>query len=225
MSKLAVFDVDGTILNSYTVYERAVEAYSRENGLPMPCLDTIKRGYGDPHNHDFKWGVPVEEQVRHLFGTFNLTDTWTLSGEPDKTPHFFDGVEQALTHLKDLGYTLGIVTSKPEAPLLHLLEYHNMGRFFSGHRTWDDIKRRNEKEKPQPDMLHSLMRELGFAPDETVMVGDTTMDIRMGRAAKTGTVGVTWGTHTKDDLSGAGAHHVIETHFDDVIRAINGFFS
>ena len=224
MTKLVVFDVDGTILDSFMVYEKAVKAYSLEQGLPHPCIDTIKRGYGDPHNHDFKWGVPREDQLKHLLGTFEIADRWSMSAELDKTPVFFKGVEEALIHFKDLGYTLGIVTSKPEAPLLHLLEFHNMGKYFSAYRTSDDVKARNEKEKPHPAQLQSVMRELKFAPEETVMVGDTTMDIRMGRSANTHTIGVTWGTHTSADLIGAGAHHIVETHFDDVVPVVKKFF-
>lgn len=224
MSKLVVFDVDGTILDSYTLFEKYVREYSQEQGLPQPCVTTIKRGYGNPHDHDFGWGVSREEQVRHLHATFKITDDYSMSGEAHHTPHLFDGVKEALTHLKDLRYELAIVTSKSAAPLRHLLEYHGVEKLFSAQRTYDDIHLRKEREKPEPDMLHSVMRELKFVPDETVMIGDTTMDIRMGRAADTHTIGVTWGTHPREYLTGAGAHHIIETHFDDVISTIKKIF-
>lgn len=225
MSGLVVFDVDGTILNSFGLFERVVAEYSQDKGLPHPCLDTIKSGYGDPHNHDFKWGVSREEQVAHLYATFHITDAWSLSGEPEKTPLLFDGVEESLVALKDAGHTLGIVTSKPEPPLLHLLEWHNIARLFSGHRSQTDVKRRGEREKPAPDQLQSLMRDLGFAPEQTVMIGDTSMDIRMGRAANTNTIGVTWGTHLREHLQEAGAHHIVDTHFCDVVSCVRGMFT
>lgn len=222
--RLIVFDVDGTILDSFGIFERIVTEYSRAQGLPIPCFTTIRHGYGDPHNHDFRWGVSREEQVRHLFEAYKITDRLSRSGDPQHTPFLFDGVKEALVHLKDLGHTLGIVTSKPEEPLLYLLEYHGIGKYFSGVRSATDIKRRNEKEKPEPDMLQSVMRELKFAPEETVMVGDTTMDIRMGRAAGSHTIGVTWGTHPKQYLLDAGAHHIVETEFDDVVHKVKGIF-
>lgn len=217
---LVVFDVDGTFLNSFGLFEKVVAEYSRDKGLPHPCLQTIKFGYGDPHNHDFKWGVSREEQVAHLYATFHMTDAWTLSGEVEKTPLLFDGVEETLVALKDEGYTLGIVTSKPEPPLLHLLEWHDIGRLFSAHRSSTDIERRREREKPAPDQLLSVMRELEFAPEETVMVGDTSMDIRMGRSASAHTIGVTWGTHLKDHLEAAGAHFIVDTDFGDVAETV-----
>jgi phosphoglycolate phosphatase len=225
MSKLIVFDVDGTILDSFGLYEKVLVEYSRDNGLPQPCVATIRHGYGDPLAHDFGWGVSREEQVRHLNASYDLNDRYTLSGAPHYTPALFDGVEETLGRLKNLGHTLALVTSKSEVPLLHLLEHHGVKELFSAHRTFDDITRRKEREKPQPDMLHSVMRELKFTPDNTVMVGDTTMDIRMGRAAATHTIGVTWGVHPKDHLLDAGAHHIVETAFDDVAQAVKKIFS
>ena len=224
MSKLVVFDVDGTFLDSYTLYERYVKEYSEQQGLPMPCIKTIATGYGNPNDHDFGWGVSKEEQLRHLHATFRITDDYSMSGEDEHTPGLFHGVEEALIHLKDLNYTLAIVTSKPEAPLLHLLEYHEIGKMFSAYRTLDDIHLRNEKEKPEPDMLLSVMRELKFAPEDTVMIGDTTMDILMGISSGTHTIGVTWGTHPKEFLADAGAHHIVETHFPDVVPVVREIF-
>ena len=123
-----------------------------------------------------------------------------------------------------MGHTLAIVTSKPEAPLLHLLEYHKLQDIFSAHRNWDDIARRGEKEKPEPDMLLSVMRDLKFTPDQTIMVGDTIMDVKMGRAAKTHTIGVAWGMHPVTHLNEAGAHHIADTHFKHVVSTVKRIF-
>lgn len=224
MSKLIVFDVDGTLLDSWGGYEKVVMQYSQDRGLPRPCFETIKKGYGNAHAHDFGWGVGRDEQWQHMLETFRIAERREMSGDPHHTPGLFDGVEESLIHLKDLGHTLAIITSKAEAPLLHLLEHHNIGRLFSAHRSINDVTRRGEKEKPAPDMLKSVMRELGFAPGETAMVGDTTMDVRMGRSAEAHAIGVTWGTHSKEHLAGAGAHHIVETVFDDVVTAVKGIF-
>ncbi len=224
MSKLVVFDVDGTILDSWGNYEKIVMEYSRNNGLPIPCFETIKAGYGHSHAHDFGWGVDRDEQWRHMNETFQIHTKYEMSGDPQHTPSLFDGVEEALVHLKDLGHTLALITSKSEAPLLHLLEYHNLGRLFSARRAIDDVARRGEKEKPEPDMLHSVMRELKFPSGETVMVGDTTMDVRMGLAAGAHVIGVAWGAHPKAHLVDAGAHHVIEEKFSDVVPTIGRIF-
>jgi phosphoglycolate phosphatase len=56
------------------------------------------------------------------------------------------------------------------------------------------------------------------------MIGDTTMDIRMGRSAGTHTIGVTWGAHLKEHLVEAGAHHIVETKVPDVAPVIKKIF-
>jgi phosphoglycolate phosphatase len=224
MKGLIVFDVDGTILDSYTLFEKVILDYSKEKGLPDPCLESIRFGYSDPRSHDFKWGVTPDEQFDHLINIFNLMDDWSMSGEAARTPGLFEGVEEALMQLRDIGHTLAIVTSKPEAPLLHLLEYHRLGSLFAAHRNWNDITRRGEKEKPEPDMLLSVMRELDFDPKDTVMVGDTIMDVKMGRKAGTHTIGVAWGMHPVSHLNDAGAHHIADTHFRHVVGTVKKIF-
>ena len=224
MSKLIVFDMDGTFLNSQPMGDKIVLEYSRARGLPDPNLEKIRHGYGDPHNHDFGWGVSREEQIRHMIASWELVDEFSLSGKPEYTPPLYEGVPESLMHLKSAGHTLAIITSKPEKPLLHLLEMHNLGHFFTAHRNGTDISRRKEREKPHPDMLHNMMQELRFTPKDTVMIGDTTMDMRMGRSAGAHAIGVTWGAHPKAHLVDAGAHHIVETKFDDLTHTIMRVF-
>lgn len=225
MSRLVVFDVDGTFLNSQVLYDKAVLEYSRANGLPPPDLEAIRLGYGDPHAHDFGWGVSKDEQARHMIESMVLADSYSMSGAPEHTPPFFDGVRPAFAALKDAGYMLAIVTSKPEAPLLHILAHYGVQDVFSARRTFDDVKRRGEREKPAPDMLQSVMRELGALAQDTVMVGDTTMDMRMGVAAGARAVGVAWGMHPRAHLQDAGAHVVVEGDFSRLPCVIDALFA
>lgn len=224
MSKLIVFDVDGTFLDSLSLLDAGMREYSRSNGLPNPDIEAIKHGYGAPLEHDFGWGLSREEQRRHLYAAFDFMDEHAMSGKENSVPQLFAGATEAFTHLKDLGHTLAIITSKSEAPLRHVIEHHDLDKFFSSQRHFDDIKRRNEREKPHPDMLHSVMRELKFAHDETAMIGDSTMDIRMGRAAQTSAIGVTWGAHPKHHLMDAGAHHIAEKELHDLTHILKKIF-
>jgi len=224
MSKLVVFDVDGTFLNSLVVLEHTLIEYSRRLSLPHPDIEAVKHGYGAPHEHDFGWGVSKDEQARHLCAAFDLMDEFVVSGEAHLMPQLFHGVEDGFARLKDAGHTLAIITSKEEDPFHHMMEYHNLYTLFSAHRTSGDIEKRGEKEKPAPDMLISVMHELNFAPDETVMIGDSTMDMRMGRSANTSTIGVTWGAHPKHKLVEAGAQFIVDTDFNDVAHTVKTIF-
>lgn len=220
MTKLVVFDVDGTMIDSIIVFEKFIAEYSRANGLQDPCLQSMRKGYHDPLNHDFKWGLEPVDQRRHLHAAWQAMDVASLAGHVDYMPTLFHGVEEALRRLKDEGHTLAIVTARTEETLLHILQYHDIWRLFSAHRAQEDRDRRKEKEKPAPDMLQSVMRELDFAPEETAMIGDTTMDIHMGLAAGTKTIGVAWGAHPHELLVEAGAHHIVHDSFIDVVPVV-----
>jgi phosphoglycolate phosphatase len=224
MSKLIVFDVDGTILDSQGFFDKVIVHYSKEKGLPHPSLEAIKRGYNDPHKYDFGWGIPLEEQTPHMRAAFDLADSWAVQEHAEK-PSLFSGVIDTLKHLRNQGHTLAIVTSKSEEPLLHTLRHHKIEDLFATHRNWADVKRRGEKAKPAPDKLNSVLRELNFNPSDAVMIGDTTMDIEMGRAANAHTIGVTWGAHPFDYLQKAGAHHIVDTHFNDIMPTIRKIFT
>ena len=218
MKKLVVFDMDGTILDSHSYFCGIIAEYSQSQGLPLPCLATIQNGYADPLNHDYKWGVPREEQARHLNAVWDIATR--REGRDGQAPPLFRGVEEALTTLHGVGHTMAVVTAKSEEPLLRLFDYHDIGRFFAAHRNADDVKRGRGRIKPAPDLLECVMRELDFAPEQTVMIGDTTMDIQMGLAARATTIGVSWGNHDRAKLSSAGAHHLVDTDFGDVTRVI-----
>lgn len=220
MRKLVVFDVDGTLLDSFSLYGRAVEEYSRAQNLPQPCLETIKMGYGHPYDHDFKWGVSREEQVRHLYATFKIVDGWSTSGDPAFVPPLFANVGTLLADLHARGHELAIVTSKPSLPLAATLKHYKLDHYFCAIRTSCDVKGRGEAEKPAPDQLLSIMRERKATADVTVMIGDTTMDMRMGRGAGATAIGVTWGVHPRDHLLQAGAHHIIDTHAGDLLHVV-----
>ncbi len=216
MSKLVVFDIDGTILNSKDFFKNIILEYSEKNNLLTPCVKNFYEGYANPDAYDIGWGVSKEEQRYHVKKTIELAEERTA----ESIPSLYSGVEETLSNLKDLGHTLSIITSRDEKSLIEVMEYHNVYTLFSSHRSRCDVERRSENEKPASDMLHSVMKELSFVPDETVMIGDTTMDVEMGRNAKTGTIGVTWGYHPKEMLEKANAHYIIETEVSDIIPVI-----
>ena len=82
--------------------------------------------------------------------------------------------------------------------------------------------------KPHPSMITTAMAETGASREETIMIGDTTYDIEMARAAKVGALGVTWGYHHRDELIEAGAHLIIDGYaempaaLDKVFSQLNG---
>lgn len=221
MPRLIVFDFDDTLVGSQNVFRVLLSAYCGSVGIPEPCYETLKKHYADPDNHDYWKGMSKAEQKKHLEAYYTrLFDPHHPEFPRDVVPELYKETEQALEELQGRGYTLAIVTARGQATLEYYLQYHNILDHFAAIRTRDDHVN-GERIKPAPDQLLSVMKQLDFVPDNTLMIGDTTMDIEMARAAAVPSVGVTWGCHTQDILLAAGADYVIDDHMLKLLDVID----
>jgi len=220
MSKLLVFDVDGTFLNSIHYFGQYVLEYSRKQGWGDVCVESVLLGYSDPDSYDFGWGVSKKEQkVMFHQACKSFEENITKN-----VPNLYEGAKETLIKLKDMGYSLAVVTSKSEKPLITTFEKHQLDGLFVSQRNYDDIERRGEKEKPEPDMLLSVMNELGFSNDNTIMIGDTFMDVHMGNNAGAKTIAVTWGAHSKEELEKANPTYIVGGEFSNILSLIEKEF-
>ena len=113
----------------------------------------------------------------------------------------FPGIREILDLLKEQGHPLGVVTSKITSSAQELLEASDLADYFSvvvGH----DMAL---KGKPAPDLALLAARELAVVPQDTVVVGDSSDDIRMAIAAGMRSIGAGWGIGTEVALLQAGA--------------------
>lgn len=206
-TRLAVFDCDGTLVDSQHNIVAAMEAAFRALGLEpvsdlavrrvvgLPLVDAIAALYpdGGPDDHE-----RLSALYKDAFQTLRL--------QPDHREPLYPGTVEALDALQRAGTLLAVATGKSRRGLLATLERHGIGGHFVTLKTADD-----GPGKPNPHMLLDAMAETGTAPADTVMIGDTVFDIEMARAARTAAVGVSWGYHEPAELSVAGAHRVIDT--------------
>ena len=111
-------------------------------------------------------------------------------------------------------YLLGVATGKSQRGMDGLIEAHGLSCFVT--RQVAD----HHPSKPHPSMILTAMAETGVAPENTVMIGDTSFDMDMARAAGVCSIGVPWGYHPVDRI---GADHVIES-FADLMPLLNGLW-
>src|SRR5207253_2776708 len=124
----------------------------------------------------------------------------------------FPGAIEAIAALRTReDVILGIATGKSQRGVAHILERHGWHGHFATVQTSDDAP-----SKPDPAMILQAARAVGLEPADAVMVGDTTFDILMAKAAGCPSLGVSWGNHPVEALQGAGAAHVID-HFDELV--------
>lgn len=117
----------------------------------------------------------------------------------------FDGANELLAALAERGdVLLGIATAHASHAILPALERFGWQRYFCTVQTGDKAP-----SKPHPAMLLQALSEAGVAAEDATMIGDTTFDIDMARAADVRAVAVSWGYHHPDRLRGAGAWRVV----------------
>jgi phosphoglycolate phosphatase len=101
------------------------------------------------------------------------------------------------------GTLLGIATGKSRRGVAHLIARHGFEGWFATVQTSDD-----HPSKPDPAMLRAALAETGIAAGDAVMVGDTSFDMEMARAAGLKALGVAWGHHEAGVLESAGAQNI-----------------
>jgi len=113
---------------------------------------------------------------------------------------------------------LGIATGKSRRGVTHLIEKHGYDGWFTTIQTADD-----HPSKPHPSMIVAALTETGLEPQAAVMIGDTSFDIEMARAAGAGAAGVSWGNHQVAELQRAGAH-TIANDFNELEQHIESLW-
>lgn len=207
--RLAVFDCDGTIVDSQaSIIGCMREAWSAE-GLPHPEDEAVRRVVGLSLPVAIANLAPQEGPERHA----RLTDLYRQAFRERRSragleEPLYPGFLEALDALEAAGFLLGIATGKGRPGLEDTLGRHGLTGRFVTLQTSD-----RAAGKPHPEMLYNAMAEAGVEKSRTVMIGDTSFDMAMAVNAGCAGVGVTWGYHGPDDLREAGAHQIID-HYD-----------
>jgi len=209
--KLAVFDCDGTIVDSQHSIIHSMHAAFTRYGLPKPSRDSIRRVIGLPLAQSFAILAPDESPTRHDQLRQAYSDSWhDLHSAEGLSEPLYPGVREVLEILEADGWLLGVATGKSHRGLVMTLEKHGLFDRFITLQTSD-----RARGKPHPEMLFNAMNESGAAASNTVMIGDTTYDIEMSVNAKTRAIGVAWGYHSVKELLKSGAE-VVLTNFSEL---------
>lgn len=192
------FDLDGTLTDSARAIALNYQAVFRHFGLPEPPADLVYPLIGLPLDDVLRRLSPHGEaaspedvaawrtRYRAIYDEVALPET-----------SLFPDVRETLVRCVEADYTVNLATSKQRDQAAHVLDRCGIRGLFTVVAGGDVAPR----PKPHPDMLVWLTDQLGCRPDDVLMVGDTTFDLDMGRAAGTWTCGVTYGVHSRSALA------------------------
>ncbi|MQX36999.1 HAD-IA family hydrolase [Roseospira navarrensis] len=214
---LAVFDVDGTLVDSQHNIVAAMAMACQAAGVTVPSDDATRAIIGLSLDEAVAAVTPsaTPDQQARVADLYKQAFV-SLRARPDHDEPLFPGVHAMLDRLEADGVLLGIATGKSRRGVDVALERHGLDGRFLSIQTADD-----GPGKPHPGMLLRAMASLGTDPAGTVMIGDTTFDMQMARAARTDAIGVAWGYHPAAALLGAGAR-VVAADCDAVPLHVGG---
>jgi phosphoglycolate phosphatase len=218
MTKLAIFDCDGTLVDSGATIHRALAEAFAAHGVPLPPPGDCRRVIGLSLTQAMSALVPDAGAEDHL----QLAETYKACfhrarQEGRVEEPLFDGILELLDDLEAEGWLLAVATGKSDRGLRLCLESHGLHARFVSLQTAD-----RHPSKPHPSMVTQAMSEAGVGPERTIVVGDTSFDMGMAVAAGATAVGAGWGYHAPDELLAAGAHAVagVPPDVGDIARRV-----
>ena len=182
--KALLFDLDGTLIDSLDDLVSAINLTMEQNGFAPLSRDAVSRFIGKGSR------ILVEKALRAVLGnlpppkTVDLIHRQYLTNMLQTQGRYtrcFDGVHESLSAFQKFGFSLALVTNKPRANTLLLLEQLDLGKYFSVVIAGDDTP----NPKPAPDILLNAMQKLGLGPHDCIMIGDSMNDALAAQNAET----------------------------------------
>jgi len=216
--RIAIFDFDGTLVDSQHAIHACMESAFAGIGLAAPTLAQTYRVIGLPLERCMELLAPGESEAAHAALVEGYKRAFfELRTEGGMVEPLFPGALAALDALAADGWLLGIATGKARRGLDAVLASHGLGPRFATLQTAD-----RAPGKPDPAMLRMALDETGAAVADAVMIGDTSFDMAMAKAAGMAALGVVWGYHPPDQLTRAGADRIAENYGElpGLVRAL-----
>ena len=195
--RMVILDFDGTLADTAAVIIRTMQATISELGLPSRTDEQCAAMIGlrlveIPPVLFPECSIDADiyaRTYRRLFHEFDTEDAVKI----------YPAVADTLKTLKSKGIILTIASSRSHASLAEYVERLGLSSFISHILGADDV----DKGKPDPEPVNRILERFGISPEETMVVGDTSFDIMMGRNAGTRTCGVTYGNGSMESLNDA----------------------
>ena len=219
-TKLAIFDCDGTMVDSQANICQAMEAAFAQENLLAPDHHVTRRIVGLSLVEAMAVLLPdAENDLHHRLADHyknafqQLRGSGAMMAEP-----LYDGLVDVFEQLERADWLLAVATGKSDRGLTLCLEHHGLIDRFVSLQTAD-----RHPSKPHPSMIEQALADAGTDRNTAVMIGDTSFDMAMGKNASVRSVGVDWGYHDAHELTGAGAD-IVAMQMADLFEILEGGF-
>ncbi len=212
---IAIFDLDGTILNTLEDLADSTNYALKTCGYPERTMDEVRQFVGNGIRKLMERAVPEGTPVEEID---RVHETFTAHYKvhcADKTRPY-DGIMELLQNLKKDGCKLAVVSNKADYGVQELCK-----QYFDGVFDFAVGEREGIRKKPAPDSVNEVLKTLGCSRDRAVYIGDSDVDIQTAANAQMDHIIVEWGFRDVPFLIAKGAKVLVEKP-EEILEIVEG---
>ena len=212
---IAIFDLDGTILNTLEDLADSTNYALKTCGYPERTRDEVRQFVGNGIRKLMERAVPEGTPVEEID---RVHETFTAHYKvhcADKTRPY-DGIMELLQNLKKDGCKLAVVSNKADYGVQELCK-----QYFDGVFDFAVGEREGIRKKPAPDSVNEVLKTLGCSRDRAVYIGDSDVDIQTAANAQMDHIIVEWGFRDVPFLIAKGAKVLVEKP-EEILEIVEG---
>ena len=206
--QLAVFDMDGTILNTLEDLADSLNFALKKSDYPRRSIEEVRRFVGNGIGKLIERGVPDgtdAESTKRVYSDF--TEHYAVHCADKTKP--YEGIIHMLSSLRQAGYKTAVVSNKADYAVQELCSQYFYGLFDSAVGEREGVRR-----KPAPDSVNHVLQQLNIKRENAVYIGDSEVDIATAENAMMDSIIVDWGFRERSFLAQSGAKTIISSPVD-----------
>ena len=206
MKKLVIFDLDGTLLNTIADLAHSTNYALNKLGYPTHEIEKYNFMVGNGIDKLFERALPEGEKSKEnvLRVRKEFVPYYDIHNADDSRP--YPGIPELLSYLQDAGIQIAVASNKYQAATEKLIAHYFPGiRFVAVFG-----QREGVKVKPDPAVVHDILRIAGVSKDEVLYVGDSGVDMQTAINSGVTSCGVTWGFRPRTELESFCPDYIVD---------------
>lgn len=211
--QLAIFDMDGTVLDTLEDLKNALNVVLEDAGFPERSLEEVRHFVGNGIRKLIERGVPAGTDpavTERVFDAFNRY--YALHCAEQTRP--YDGITELIVALRKAGLKTALLSNKSDYAVQSLCQQYFDGLFDIALGVKEGLQK-----KPSPDGVERICRQLKVGKPETVYIGDSEVDVATAANAGIDCIAVEWGFRTREEILAANAQTIVSTN-EELFSAI-----
>ncbi|MDR0574830.1 MAG: HAD family hydrolase [Tannerella sp.] len=214
--KLAIFDLDGTLLDTISDLAHSTNYALEKNGFPSHPVEAYKYFVGNGINKLFERALPENQKTDRNIA--RIRDLFLLYYDQHNTDYTrpYEGIPYLLKILQSKNLMIAVASNKYQKATEKLIKHIFPDVLFTavlGQREGIPVK-------PDPAIVYDILKIANTLPEETVYIGDSGVDMQTASNCGIVSIGVTWGFRSREELETAGANHIADSA-NEILEIIN----